>query len=269
MVFFVGANFVYGQCADTLNIFSFTLNGSLYELVKENKTWTDAAACAVERGGKLSEINNGLEQDLLYNQLVNVAGINISNTVAPDGGGASYVWIGGNDMATEGAWIWDGANTGSGDQFWQGTSTGNQVGGLFNNWGNEPDDFGTGQDGLGFAITDWPLGIKGQWNDVNDQNTLYYLIEYPSTTGLLEKSLKVDFSMHPNPSGDKLFISSPDQQKIKSISISTISGELMNTINIGGKNNHILSLSHLNEGVYFITLLFENGSSATKKFLKK
>lgn len=175
MLFFF-ATFIYSQnCADSANIYSFEYDGKTYEIVKENKSWVDAVSCAVERGGYLAEINSQEEQDSLYFHLQN-AEIVVTNTVAPDGGGASYVWIGGNDITTEGKWIWDGENDGEGSQFWQGTTSGNSVDGLYNNWGNEPDNW-ENQDGLGLAITDWPLGIAGQWNDVDDSNSLYFIIE--------------------------------------------------------------------------------------------
>ncbi len=179
ILLFIGNN-AYGQCASNANIYTFVHNSNTYEVVRENQTWTDAAACAAERGGKLAEINSSQEQDALFGQLNSNASIVISSTVAPDGGGASYVWIGGTDMDSEGVWIWDGVNAGTGPQFWQGQFDGSAVGGLFNNWGNEPDDFGTGQDGLGIALTDWPLGVAGQWNDLAETNSLFYVIEYHS-----------------------------------------------------------------------------------------
>ena len=159
------------------SIVPFTYNEKNYEIVKDNKTWVDASAFAVDRGGFLAEINNEAEQNAIFIELGN-ASIIINNTVAPDGGGASYIWIGGNDIATEGDWIWDGDNDQTGNQFWMGTLAGAPIGGLYNNWGDEPDDFGSGQDGLGLAITDWPFGVAGQWNDVDDSNTLYFLIEF-------------------------------------------------------------------------------------------
>jgi len=176
------SNYSWGQCASNVNIYSFSYNGKTYEIVKENEEWADAAGCAVLRGGKLAEINSLAEQNAIYNQVSNNAGIISANTTAPDGGGAAYVWLGGNDMATEGNWIWDGENDGTGPQFWMGTQTGMPVGGLYNNFSvNEPDNFGlSGQDGLGLAITNWPLGVAGQWNDVRDDNNLYYVIEYPT-----------------------------------------------------------------------------------------
>ncbi len=168
------------DCASSENMVSLNLLGVDYEIVKENLSWSEAAACAVELGGHLAEIGSQAEQDGLFAQL-NQAGILAENTVAPDGGDASYVWIGGNDLAIEGDWIWDGDGDGDGVQFWEGTASGEPVGGLYNNWGNEPDNW-SNQDGLGLAITDWPLGVAGQWNVVDAGNMLYYLIEHPSTS---------------------------------------------------------------------------------------
>lgn len=165
------------QCSPSpANIYTFTSNGKVYEIVKEKLNWVDAAACAVLRGGKLAEINSQSEQDSLF-YYINLAKINADSTVALDGGDASYLWLGGNDIAIEGNWVWDGDNNLTSVQFWQGTSTGSSLGGLYNNWGDEPDDW-NGQDALGIAITDWPLGIAGQWNDVDETNLLYYVIEY-------------------------------------------------------------------------------------------
>lgn len=171
------------ECVDASNIYSFTYNNKTYEIVKETKNWQQAAACAAERGGYLAEINDSAENSALFNQLSNNAGINISSTTASDGGGASYVWIGGNDIFTEGNWIWDGDNNGTGNQFWQGDANGSAVNGLYNKWGNEPDNFNGNQDGLGLALTEWPLGsgslgTASQWNDVAVTNALYFVIEY-------------------------------------------------------------------------------------------
>lgn len=156
-------------------ITAVSLNGQNYEIVLANMSWTGAADFAVSRGGFLAEINDLTEQEAVFDALMN-ASIDNGNTVAPDGGGGSYVWIGGNDLDTEGVWIWDGNNDNAGTQFWMGDANGNAVDDLFNNWGNEPDDF-QGQDGLGLALTDWPLGTAGQWNDVDHTNELYFLIE--------------------------------------------------------------------------------------------
>ncbi len=162
----------------TIESYSFTYNETEYEVILEKMSWKEAAAYAKENGGYLAEINSQEEQNTLFTELSKNAGITLTRTTASDGGGASYVWIGGNDMGTEGKWMWDGSNAGSGTQFWQGLADGATVGGLYNNWGDEPDDFEGNQDALGFALTDWPLGVAGEWNDLRDSNRLYFLIEY-------------------------------------------------------------------------------------------
>lgn len=167
------------QCAATANTYTFVAFGKTYVIVKEKKTWTEAAACAVSKGGKLAEIGSAAVQQELYSRLITNAGITNNQTTAPDGGGAAYVWIGGTDKVTEGTWKWDGANTGNGTTFWQGLANGSPVGGLYNNWGNEPDDYNSNQDGLALALTNWPMGVAGEWNDLALSNQLYFVIEKP------------------------------------------------------------------------------------------
>lgn len=159
------------------NTVPFTHEGKNYEIIKSKKSWTDAAAYAVSRGGYLVEINDISEQGAIYSKLQG-ASIDLSKTTASDGGGASYVWIGGNDLSSEGRWIWDGDNDQIGIQFWQGSFAGDPVDGLYNNWGNEPDNFSPGQDGLGLALTDWPMGTAREWNDLDVDNGLYFVIEF-------------------------------------------------------------------------------------------
>ncbi|MDP1728508.1 MAG: T9SS type A sorting domain-containing protein [Bacteroidota bacterium] len=248
------SNLAFSQCTpNSTNIYTFITNGIKYEIIKEKLNWVNAAACAVTRGGKLAEINSQAEQDTLYNR-INSAGITASNTVAPDGGGASYLWLGGNDLSIEGKWIWDGDNTGAFVQFWQGTASGSPVGGLYNNWGNEPDDY-TGQDALGFAFTNWPLGIAGEWNDIKESNLLYYIIEYSGTTSISEMKSN-EFLVYPNPVEDFITLafnkSSPDLK----YNLSNLNGKILlqgiltNTINT-------IDISSLIPGIYFVDV---NGS---------
>lgn len=228
----------YTQCvADSVaNVVVFNYDGKVYEIVKETKTWTDAAACAVERGGHLIEIDSQAEQDTVFSA-INSASITASSTSAPDGGGASYLWIGGNDMATEGEWLWDGDNTGASVQFWQGTSSGSSVGGLYNNWGNEPDDF-NGQDALAIAFTDWPLGVAGQWNDIDVSNTIYFIVEHPANSNNLQEQKVTKFAIFPNPTSDELTIELPgifDVQSEHQIYIYDNFGKLVEVVKINGE----------------------------------
>ena len=266
------------NCADLTNIYSFNYAGKKYEIVKENKSWIDAAACAVERGGILADINSQQEQDTLYYHLQN-AGIVVSNTVAPDGGGASYVWLGGNDIAEEGKWIWDGDNDGTGTHFWQGTSSGSSVGGLYNNWGNEPDNYNNNQDGLGLAITNWPLGSAGQWNDVKDTNTLYYIIEYANSTGILQSNTTIprDYILHqnyPNPFNPLTTIRYNIQKSSNVIlKVYNLTGQeletLVNGCQMTGEHEITWQPGGLPNGIYFYRLQAGEFSETKKLILQK
>ncbi len=254
------------QCANEANIYSFTIGGANYEIVKENLTWVDAAACAVERGGFLTEIYSQEQQDSIFYHLNN-AGIDPANTVAPDGGGASYVWIGGNDIAVEGEWIWNGNNDGEGLQFWQGDYNGHPVNDLYNNWGDEPDDW-NGQDGLGLAITDWPLGDAGQWNDVDDSNDLYYVIEYSTTSVGQNKNRSL--LIYPNPATDRIYISNKDNQSITKIELTDISGKLMFLSETTDATKSFIDVSSLPDGAFLLHIFGkDNEIIKTEKIIKQ
>lgn len=169
-------------CVSEDKVYSFEFNNKRYEIIKDNKTWTAAAACAAERNGYLAEINNSAENNKIFDELKK-AGIDLSKTVSGDGGAASYVWIGGNDIESEGKWVWNGNNDSNYIIFWEGGVDGKAVNNSFTNWGKEPDNYSNAQDGLALALTEWPkgsgsLGQAKQWNDLNVINSLYYVIEY-------------------------------------------------------------------------------------------
>lgn len=156
-----------------------------YILVTTAKTWDQAEADAVAKGGHLVQINDKVENDLIFAKITGKV-----STTATDGGGAKYVWIGGKETATEGTYEWSGGTT-----FWVGGGTGTAQNGLYQNWGRltrpvggpEPDNFGSTQNRAALALENWPagavtgqeIGQPGQWNDLNQANLLYYIIERP------------------------------------------------------------------------------------------
>ena len=177
-------------------------DGKKYEIVKESKNWSVAAACAVERGGYLVEINSLGEQNAIFSE-ISKAGISINYKPINDGGGTSYLWIGATDKYEEGKWIWDGKNSGDGVNFWNGqgaggSGNGKAVDGKFVNWGGastgtfkEPDDYFSNQDAAAMALSGWPsgttfMGIAGEWNDISIQNEIYYIIEYDAKKSKLK-----------------------------------------------------------------------------------
>ena len=252
----------YGQCADDSNVYSFEYDGKTYEVVQENKNWVNAAACAVERGGFLAEINDASEQSEIFSQLSSSAGITTGNTIAPDGGRGAYVWIGGNDISVEGNWIWDGNNDGTGTQFWMGTTTGSAVGGLYNNWGFEPDNFENNQNGLAISLNGWPFGSAGEWNDLAHSNTLYYLIEYSTSLSTDVTTLGSKIGLHPNPSVDFVQVSGLTDDEVSYI-LYDVNGSAIKSGVVS--NNDKINTQYLTKGMHF--LIFDNGSIA--KFVKE
>lgn len=209
----------FAQCAPASAIYSFDYAGHTYKIVKDKLTWSDAANCAVNLGGKLAEITSKAENDTIFSHLAK-AGVQLGYATPSDGGGATYVWIGATDKHTEGMWIWDGDNNAVGDNFWNGQGAvgdGNGEGapGMYNNWGgtsingaspNEPDDFIAVQDGAAMALDFWPkgqippyTGIAGEWNDLNTGTALYYVVE----RSCLDKHIPRDTTIC---EGEKVFL---------------------------------------------------------------
>ncbi len=187
--------------------FRFTFDGHTYDVITSGLTWADASTAAQNKSingnpGYLARIDSEQENDEIFSQLLNnIDSSDFANSLAPDGGGASYVWIGANDIQTEGQWVW----VDNGAQFWQGDNTGSAVDALYNNWGIEPDDF-NGQDAAGIALTDWPFGVAGQWNDVDTDNTLYYIIEYATDVNFGINAAISDAWFFPDTAGQGFFI---------------------------------------------------------------
>ena len=147
-----------------------TNTGSTYQVIAQAASYSDAQAHAESLGGHLVIIDDADENTLVYDLLV---AENITTT-APDGGDAVYAWIGASDEANEGVWLW--AN---GEPMEQSNA----------HWGSagvEPDDFThpsvspTGQDYAAMALSSWPYGSAGEWNDISGENQLAYVIEFSS-----------------------------------------------------------------------------------------
>ena len=172
---------------------SFTFGGHTYQAIASSATFSGASSDASGRTylgetGYLAEIDSQHENDAILEELLELIGDDLSDVpYATDGGDAAYLWIGGSDQNVEGTWVWKT----SGNQFWTGDSDGSSVAGRFTNWGKnpngnqmEPDDYLSNQDGLGLALESWPygwsdyLGSASEWNDIDLNNELYYVVEF-------------------------------------------------------------------------------------------
>ncbi|OGU60119.1 MAG: hypothetical protein A2X64_01130 [Ignavibacteria bacterium GWF2_33_9] len=256
---------LFSQCVDSTNIYTFTHNGTIYEIVKEAKTWVDAAACAAERNGYLVEINDLNEQNAVYNAIIIGAEISPSYTSIANGGGIAYVWIGANDQQTEGTWLWDGNNDNTGINFWvgegdNGSNNGSTIDGAYYNWGgtstgspNEPDNYGTGQDCAAIALAGWPsgttmLGIPGEWNDIVGTSQLYFVIEKNSSNSFNDhdNDLNEDLKIYPNLIEGTLIV----DMNYELIEIYDINGKLLNTYT----TSKVIDISELLKTIYFIRI---------------
>lgn len=266
----------FGQCASASKIYTFTYDNRTYEIVKENKSWSDAASCAVERGGKLAEINDAAENTAIQNALDN-AGIILSETVALDGGNASYVWLGGNDISSEGTWVWDGDNTGTTTDFWSGNACGSAVNSAYTNWGKpplggpnqEPDDFNSNQDGLGMALTSWPYGSKSEWNDISTSNSLFYVVKHSTLLSNKKVASKNQLQLVPNPVINELVITATQSVNIKEVFIANILGQVVSRTRISGNHYQIIDVKHLENGVYVAKITTKDDEVHIRKFVKK
>jgi hypothetical protein len=266
------------QCANNANVYSFTYNSKNYEVVKELKNWNAAAACAVQRGGYLVEINDVNEQNAVYAAISN-AGVSSTYTAINDGGGIAYVWIGATDKATEGIWLWDGNGDNIGTHFWSGkgyNGTGMVINGLYSNWGGssnppaqEPDDNAGGipsQDCGAIGLTGWPagttaFGIAGEWNDIVGTSLCYYIIEKNNTVGINDVNKSIGLNISPNPCTDKLVVEGTISEKSK-YELYDMTGKLVwdgilddtKTINTHG----------LDKGLYYLKIENNNATSLLK-----
>lgn len=256
---------LFSQCADTANIYTFTYNGKTYEVVKELKTWGDAATCAVERNGYLVEINDVNEQNAVYNAIINGAGVSPTYTSISNGGGIAYVWIGATDQQTEGTWLWDGNNDNIGINFWtgqgvNGAGNGSAISGAYYNWGgtssgtpNEPDNYGAGQDNAAIGLAGWPagttmLGNASEWNDIDGSSLLYFVIEKNTSTDIPEErsNLQEDMNIYPNPTNGILNI----DFDYNIVEIYDLSGKLLKQFD----NKQVIDLSDLNNYIYLMRI---------------
>ena len=282
----IDLTYAQSECADDANIFHFTYDNKSYQVIKENKTWEEAAACALERGGFLAEINNQAEQDTIFASLKSSeCNIDLNQTISSDGGDRAYVWIGGNDLKTEGTWIWDGDNDESGTQFWSGKGTiptggptGSPVGGLYNNFYSntllggamEPDDFGSAQDALAIALNASTMfHEEGEWNDLDETNQLYYIVEYSEVLSASDLEFMGKVKLYPNIVGDYLTVEINKDFSLKSISVLNSLGQEIKTFETNDNSKYqILNFSTLDNGVYFVKIVSDKDQMMIRKIIK-
>lgn len=152
-----------------MDMSTFSFNGHRYALVTTPLNWRDAGAYAASNNAYLAVIDSQAENEAVFAQVVPLLS---TAPTADDGGGSAYVWLGASDIDSEGRWVWvNGSAVSSGYSHW-----GSGV------YGSEPDDY-AGQDALAMGLEVWPrgsggYGVAGQWNDIDDGNTMFFVMEF-------------------------------------------------------------------------------------------
>ena len=116
-------------------------NGHTYFLLSQN-TWTASESEALTLGGHLATVNDATENDWIYDTF---------------GGATRNLWIGYNDIALEGTFVWADGSTSN-----------------FTNWNlGQPDNAGGTQDAayIFSAAASYPNFVGRKWDDVVPTDT--------------------------------------------------------------------------------------------------
>jgi hypothetical protein len=144
-----------------------------------------------EETGYLARVDSAAENKAIMRALsAHLSPAQLANTIPNDVSEAPFVWLGGSDEDREGQWLWSN----NGDPFWRGNFNGKPIAGRFTNWGVQPDNAGGAENALAMGLVNWPapfydLGSAGQWNDLEADNRLLYLVEFGTVAEPLRASL--------------------------------------------------------------------------------
>ncbi len=155
--------------------------GKFYRAVNSNVTWTNALTAATTVSlngitGELVTIGSRYENDLVWS-----LARSINNNV----------WLGTNDVGTEGTWRWYNGSSAS-TTFWVGAAAGTLQSGQYANWrATEPNDTGGNEDYGHMWVAD------GTWNDWTSAVTMGYVVQWDASEVLSNYT----YTITSNPSG--------------------------------------------------------------------
>ena len=126
---------------DNINVFEY--NGHYYALFNDSKSWDEAVAFCEAFGGHLATITSSGENDVIASAIAN--------------SGVNGFLLGGNDVETEGAWVWI-----TGEEW------------TYSNWASgEPNNQGN-QDYT------WIYSSSGKWDDDSQSKWSAFVCEWES-----------------------------------------------------------------------------------------
>ena len=181
-----------GALADLI----FEHEGHTYRLVENPASWDEATATAAAmslagKAGYLARIDSASENDAILSAMsAHLSPAQLANTIPNDISEAPFIWLGGSDEDRESDWRWSNNN----DLFWRGDFNGKPVAERYTNWGVQPDNAGGAENALAMGLANWPapfydLGSTGQWNDLEADNRLLYVVEFDTIVDPLRASL--------------------------------------------------------------------------------
>lgn len=136
----------------SLNWYRNPGNGHYYKIIGPPMTWAAGKAKAASLGGYLATINDAAENMFIMGMFRPVSDVG---------------FIGANDIAEEGVWVWDQ----TGENFWNGAADGTPVPGFYTNWNTgEPNN--SNEEHVATIV----LG-SGVWNDLNVARERYCIVE--------------------------------------------------------------------------------------------
>ena len=184
----------------------------------------------------------------------------IAGNVSADG-----IYIGGGFVGGNDALLLDDSD---GDGVWSGSSSLDAAGGHFTILNGNCSDWSCKEDISGQACADPNAfndrnNLLGGFTQDTTLNLQYGSCDEPGT-GINE--IDNNLSIYPNPANGLLNINS--KQKINTVSVYNMIGNLVMVKNIYNSQS-ILEIENLTNGVYFIQLNLNDGSSLNSKFIKK
>ena len=187
------------------------------------------------------------------------------DTVSSDG-----IYIGGGFVGGHDALLLSQTVNSDGKNVWTGTTSLNANGGWFTILNGNCSDYSCKENISGQSCAD-----PSNFDDRNNllagfsQDTTIVLefgdCQRPTSTTKIIENL-IDLNIYPNPSNGLLNINS--NQKINTVSVYNMIGNLVMVKNIYNSQS-ILEIENLTNGVYFIQLNLNDGSSLNSKFIKK
>jgi hypothetical protein len=118
---------------------------------------------------------------------------------------------------------------------------------------------------LGFAITNWPLGVAGQWNDVDETNVLYYAIEYIGLSAMDELQAST-FAVYPNPSAGQFQLQLQQENSLAKCQVEVFNMLGERVYNSETSTSLAIDLSNEPKGMYLVKVQ-QGGSVSSSRIL--